>query len=236
MLNRTLPVFALVLTAALHLAAPLALADPAPALLTVAGDGISDAVPDLAVLTIGVTTTGDTAATALAQNSAALAAVLERLRAAGGADRDLQTSNLSVNPDWSSSKMSSSGAEIASFTAMNILTVRIRKLETLGEVLDAAVADGANTLNGLSFGQEDPRPAMDAARRAAVKDASAKAELYAEAAGVTLGRIVSIAEGGGYGGPAPMYDSAKSPAGSVPIAAGELSLTASVTVVWELAD
>ncbi|MBK6469072.1 MAG: SIMPL domain-containing protein [Rhodobacter sp.] len=193
MLNRTLPVFALVLTAALHLAAPLALADPAPALLTVTGDGISDAVPDLAVLTIGVTTTGDTAATALAQNSAALAAVLERLRAAGVADRD-------------------------------------------GEVLDAAVADGANTLNGLSFGQEDPRPAMDAARRAAVKDASAKAELYAEAAGVTLGRIVSIAEGGGYGGPAPMYDSAKSPAGSVPIAAGELSLTASVTVVWELAD
>ena len=213
-------VFALVFSLALPAAAPFALAESPPATLTVTGEGASDVAPDLATLTIGVTTTADTAANALTANSAALSVMLDRLRAAGIADRDLQTSNLSVNPQWSDySKSSGSTTEISGYTVVNMVTVRIRQLDTLGAVLDAAVADGANTLNGLTFGLSNPRPALDAARQAAVEDARAKAELYAAAAGVGLGRIVQISEGGGYGGPAPMYDSAKSPAGSVPIAA-----------------
>lgn len=241
MLNRSLPAFALALAASLPLAASVALADTAaatlPATLAVTGEGVSEIAPDLAVLSIGVTTTGKTAAEALASNSVALAAVLQRLRAAGVEDRDLQTSSLSVNPDWSNSKMSSSGVtDITSYTAMNAVTVKIRKLDSLGPVLDAAVADGANTLNGLSFGLAEPRPAMDAARGAAVDDARAKAELFAAAVGQNLGRIVSVTEGAGLGGPAPMYSEAKAAPSPVPIEAGELSFNASVTVVWELAE
>jgi uncharacterized protein YggE len=224
------------LAAALALTAPQAWAeDRAPATITVTGEGLTEVAPDLATLSIGVTTTGETAAEALAANSAALDAVLARLKAAGVEDRDLQTANLSVNPNWTGYDSSSSGAQtIDGYTAMNMVSVRIRALEGLGAVLDAAVSDGANTLNGLTFGLQDPRPAMDAARQAAVEDARAKAALIAAAAGVGLGDIVSISEGGGYGGPAPMFKDAAVSAAPVPVQAGELSMQASVTVVWEL--
>jgi uncharacterized protein len=235
MLTLSRPVTALVLAMALPLTAPSVWAETTPAMLTVTGEGATQIAPDLATLTIGVTTTGETAAEALAANSAALSAVLERLKAAGVADRDLQTSNLSVTPNWTGYDSSSSGPQIAGYTAVNMLTVRILQLDSLGPVLDAAVSDGANTLNGLTFGLADPRPAMDAARTAAVEDARAKAALYAAAAGVELGRIVQITEGGGYGGPAPMYRDAKVEAAAVPVEAGELSMAASVTVVYELA-
>ncbi|MFZ1467540.1 MAG: SIMPL domain-containing protein [Paracoccaceae bacterium] len=234
MLTRSLPALALAFGLVLPFSAPMLLADPAT--LTVTGEGVSEVAPDLAMLSIGVTTTGKTAAEALASNSAALAIVLDRLHSAGIEDRDLQTANLSVNPDWSNSKMSSSGVtDITSYTAMNMVTVKIRALDSLGPVLDAAVADGANTLNGLSFGVAEPRPAMDAARGAAVQDARAKGLLLAAALGQELGRLVSVTEGPGYGSAAPMYADAKA-AAPVPIQAGELSFAASVTVVWELAE
>jgi uncharacterized protein YggE len=232
MLTRSLPVLALSLAALLPLAAAPALADSAPATITVTGDGISEAAPDMATLSLGVTTTGATAAEALQANSAALAAVLERLRAVGVADRDIQTSSLSVNPNWSDYSSSLGGQKITDFTAVNMVTVKIRALDTLGGVLDAAVADGANTLNGLTFGLQDPRPAMDAARTAAVEDAAAKARLMATAAGVTLGPIQSISESGGYGGPEPMFKELAPSAAPVPVEAGALALQASVTVVW----
>lgn len=231
-----LPVLALSLAALLP---ALALAEtapaPAPATITVTGEGVSEAAPDMATLTIGVTTTGASAAEALAANSAALGAVLERLAAAGIAARDIQTAGLSVNPNWSSGSSAYSGQEIAGFTAMNGVSVKVRALDTLGAVLDAAVADGANTLNGLAFGLQDPRPAMDAARVAAVQDATAKAQLIAGAAGLSLVAIAQISEGGGYGGPAPMFKASEAAAGAVPVAAGELAMAASVTVVWQVA-
>lgn len=234
MLNRSLPVFALALAAMLPFAPAAVLAETLAPTITVTGDGVSDIAPDLASLSLGVTTTGATAAEALAANSAALAAMLAQLKAAGVEDRDIQTSNLSVNPNWTSYDSSSSGPKIADFTAMNMVTVKIRKLEGLGAVLDAAVSDGANTVNGLTFGLQDPRPAMDAARTAAVEDAAAKAALMATAAGVTLGPIQSISESAGYGGPAPMYKDAAASAAPVPVEAGSLSMTASVTVVWQI--
>lgn len=234
MLNRSLPVFALALAALLPLAAPAAWAEAVPATITVTGEGMTEVAPDLATLSIGVTTTGATAAEALTANSASLAAVLERLKAAGIEDRDIQTSNLSVNPNWTGYDSSSTSPTIAGYTAMNFVTIKIRKLEGLGGVLDAAVSDGANTVNGLTFGLQDPRPAMDAAREAAVEDAAAKAALLAKAAGVALGQIQSISEGGGVGGPAPMFKDAAASAAPVPVEAGALSMTASVTVVWQL--
>lgn len=241
MLNRSLPAlalaFALPFAVIVPFGASVALAEGPAVKLTVTGDGVSSAAPDMADLTIGVTTTAATATEALAANSAALAPVLTRLRDAGVADRDLQTVNLSVNPDWNSAKMSSKGTpEIASYTAMNFVTVKIRKLDDLGTILDLAVGDGANTLNGLSFGLSNPRPALDAARGAAVEDARAKAALMAAAVGQDLGRLLSITEGTGYGSAAPMFGDAKGAAVPVPVEAGELSYNASVTMIWELRE
>ncbi|MFN3724573.1 MAG: SIMPL domain-containing protein [Paracoccaceae bacterium] len=203
--------------------------------ITVTGEGVVDGIPDIATLSLGVTTMGDTAAAAMAANTKALSAVMARLKAAGIADRDMQTTNLSINPNWSGYD-GGQRQRIDGYTASNQLTVRIRALDGLGEVLDAAIQDGANTLNGLSFGLSEPRPAMDAARKAAVEDARARATLLVEAAGVTLGRIMSITEGGGYSQPQPMFRQAADSAGAVPVAAGEVATSASVTIVFEIAQ
>lgn len=225
----------LALAAAVMWTALPARAETAPALITVTGEAAVERAPDMATVSIGVTTVAETAAGALAANSDAMRAVIDRLKAAGVAEADLQTTGLSVNPNWTGYDASSSGQTISGYTAANVLTVDIRALEGLGTVLDAAVSDGANTLNGLSFGLADPRPAQDEARRAAVADARAKAELLAAAAGVSLGAIVSITEGGGYGAPVPMFKAASADA-AVPVQAGEVSYQASVTVVWQLAQ
>ncbi len=215
------------------LAGPAFAQTVAPAQITVTGEGSVEGVPDVATLSLGVTTQGDTAAEAMAANTAALSAVLERLKAAGVAPRDMQTSNLSLNPNWTSYD-SASQPKIAGYMAQNQLTVRIRDLNSLGAVLDAAIADGANTLNGLTFGLSEPRPAMDKARAEAVADAKARATLLVEAAGAKLGRVVSITEGGGYSQPMPMFRADATSAEPVPVVGGEVSTTANVTIVYEI--
>jgi len=230
------PIRALLLTTALCLP-PLALPLLAPtmaradtALITVTGEASVAVQPDLATLSLGVTTQGATAAEAMAANTAALSTVLARLQAAGIADRDLQTSNLTLNPNWVGYD-SGATPTISGYTASNMLTVRVRALDTLGGVLDAAITDGANTLNGLTFELSDPKPRMDEARRAAVADAMARAALLVGAAGAKLGPVQSITEGGGFVNPTPMFrqDVASAP---VPVAAGEIGVTSSVTMVF----
>ena len=194
-----------------------------------------EAAPDMATITLGLTSTGDTAAAAMAENAAGVRAVLANLSAAGIAPRDVQTSGLSLGPNWTAY---GSGAEqrITGYTAQNMVTVRVRALEGLGGVLDAAVKDGANTLNGLGFGVTEPGPLMDEARRRAVADAARKAAIIAEAAGVRLGRVLSITEGGGGGGmPQPMFR-AEASMDAVPVAGGEVSFEVSVSMVWALAE
>jgi uncharacterized protein YggE len=229
----------LFLTAALGVgsAGGMALADDhGPATITVTGEGTVTAAPDLATVSLGVTTQGGTASEAMAANSAALSAVLERVKAAGVEDRDIQTSALNLNPNWAGTD-GSSVPTIQGYVAMNQLQVRVRDLAKLGPVLDAAIADGANTLNGVSFGLQDPDPAMDQARKDAVAEARARAELLTAAAGVALGRIVSISESGGYAPPMPMYRMEAAMAEApVPVEGGEVGVTANVTVVWEIAQ
>ena len=210
--------------------------DHAPATITVTGEGTVTAPPDLATVSLGVTTQGATAAEAMAANSTALAAVLERVKAAGVEDRDIQTSTLNLNPNWVTTD-GSSAATISGYVAMNVLSIRVRAMGTLGPVLDAAVADGANTLNGVSFGFQEPEPVMDEARKEAVASARARAELLTGAAGVSLGRILSISESGGYAAPMPMYRmDAAIAAAPVPVEGGEVGVTASVTITWEIAQ
>jgi uncharacterized protein YggE len=189
-------------------------------------------VPDLATITLGVTTTGDTAASAMAANNEAVSGVIAKLIAAHVADRDMQTSSLSINPNWVANG-DNTGQVIKGYIASNMLTVRIKALETTGAVLDAAITDGANTLNGLTFGLQDQRPTEDEARKAAVVDAVARAKVLADAAGAKLGDIQSINEGGAaQPGPMPMFKTMD--AASVPVAAGEIGISASVTIVWAL--
>ncbi|NUB44025.1 SIMPL domain-containing protein [Fertoebacter nigrum] len=202
--------------------------------ITVTGEGRVDARPDMATITLGVMTEAATAAEAMAANSAELAKVLERLRAAGIADRDLQTTGLSLNANWQSTR-DNAPPVITGYIAQNMLTVRVRALDTLGGVLDAAVQDGANTLNGVGFGLTDPDPAMDEARKRAVADAVAKATLLTGAAGVGLGPIIEITEGGGYAPPMPQFRmEAGMAADAVPVAEGEVTMTAQVTVIFAL--
>ena len=202
--------------------------------ITVTGEGRVSSAPDMAMIHLGVTTQGDTAAAALAANSAEIAKVLANLTAAGIEGRDVQTTGLSINPNWQST--SSGASTIQGYIASNTVTVRVRALETLGTLLDAAVKDGANTLNGVEFGLQAPDPVMNEARKAAVADAKARAELIAGAAGVKLGAIKSISEGGPAPMPMPMLRmAAEAAAGAVPVASGEVGTTAQVTIVWTLA-
>ncbi|NJM83946.1 MAG: SIMPL domain-containing protein [Tabrizicola sp.] len=215
----------------LPLSAPLVAQEMPPPRVSVTGEGVTEVAPDLAVLSIAVTTQGDTAAAALAANNDAVAAVLARLQETGIEPRDMQTSNLSLNPNWTG--YDSSTPTISGYVAANMVTVRVRALDRLGEILDVAVRDGANTLNGLTFGLADPRPAMDEARKAAVADARLRAEVLAAAAGVKLGKITSIVETTGSGSTEPMF---RAEASAVPVASGELAVTAHVTIVYEIAE
>lgn len=226
----------LVFSVCLSAAFPALAEDPQTGTISVTGEGRAEAAPDLATVSLGVTTQGENAAAAMAANTSALNAVMQRLTDAGIEARDIQTSNLSLNPNWQATP-DGTRSEIVGYIASNMVTVRVREMEKVGPVLDAVVADGANTLNGISFGFQDEKPLLDRARTDAVQDARARAQLLANAAGVTLGRVLSITEGGSYAPPMPMYRmEAAADAGAVPVSGGEVALAASVTMVYEIEE
>jgi len=205
--------------------------------ITVAGEGRIEAAPDMATITLGVTHEAKEARDAMRATSEAVAKVLERLAAMGIAPRDLQTRQLSLNPVWSDSSASgSTQRRITGFVASNTVMVRVRDLAALGGILDSVIEDGANDFNGLRFGVQDPAPLLDEARKRAVADAMDRARLLAGAAGVTLGPVLSIDEHGG-GSVAPMAEMAmRMSAAGAPVAAGELTITANVAMVFAIAE
>lgn len=205
-------------------------------LITVTGEGQVAAAPDMATVSLGVTSEAKTSAEAMADNAAQMQKMLDSLTAAGIAAEDVQTNGLSLSPRWSQPAPNSGEREISGFIARNSVMVRVRELGTLGDVLGASVDQGANQLNGLSFGLSDPKEKTDAARRDAVIDARAKAMLYAEAAGVDLGDVVSISEQGSYAPRPRMMETAAMARDSIPIAEGEVTVSATVTIVYEIAD
>lgn len=212
-------------------AAAQASAQSVPAQITITGQGDIAAAPDMATVSLGVTTTAKTAREAMADNATQMTAVLTTLKSAGIEQRDLQTSGLSLQPNWTGKSFSSGANGIDGYTAVNQLSVRVRDLAALGTTLDAAIGDGANTLNGVQFGISTPAPLLDQARQAAVTDARHRAEIFATAAGVTLGPVLTVTEGAGYT-PQPQF--ARAAMSSTPVEAGELSLSASVTITWEI--
>jgi uncharacterized protein YggE len=215
---------------------------PQGTLLTVSADGSVSRRPDVAIFTAGVTSTGATASAALTANSADMAKVIAALRRAGIAERDIQTSNLSLNPVYADnsrqpgSPLQQQLPTIIGYQASNMVTVKQRKLSEFGKVIDTLVSAGANQVNGPSFQVDQPDSALDEARLAAVKKARERANLYAGATGLKVGRILSINESGSYS-PRPMMMArmaASDSAGAPPVAEGEVALTANITVSFEL--
>ena len=204
--------------------------------IIVSGEGVVRAAPDMATVSIGVSREARTAGDAMADASRAMVSVIAAVESAGIEERDMQTANIGLSPRYQHSN-DGRPPHITGYVASNTLVVRVRELGDLGGLLDAVVADGANTLNGLSFGIAETGTLESAARAAAVVDASSKAQELAEAAGVVLGPVMTITEGGGGVNPQPMMRGAMMEAAmDVPVATGELDIRARVTVVYGIAE
>ncbi len=214
---------------------------PRQRIMVMAGEGLVQAPPDMATITLGVVSEDARASAALAANSAAMTEVIDALKAEGIESRDLQTSGFSVQPIMSQPPRNYDHSvpfrpEILGYRVRNNLTARIRDLTRVGAILDVSVTLGANSVSGPNFGVADPQPLEDEARGVAMADALRKAELYAEAAGVTLGPVVRIEESIAHRpqtfemrAAMPMAEDA-----AVPIESGELTFRAQVSVSWRL--
>lgn len=213
--------------------------EPSPR-LTVMGEGVVAAAPDMAILTLGVIRQADTAAEAVTSNNAAMTEVINAMKDAGVAETDLQTADFSVQPRYVYPTDGTGATEpkIVGYTAQNMLTVRIRDLADTGAVLDRAVSLGVNSTSGLTFTNDDPSAFLSEARKKAMQDAVARAKTLAEAAGVGIGRILDISEQSYIPQPIPMGRAemmvAKADAGAVPVQGGESDYRITVNVVFEL--
>lgn len=215
---------------------------PANTLLTVSAEGRATRAPDVAVFTAGVASTGATAGQALSANAAAMNRVIAALEKAGVASRDIQTSNLSLNPVYAEPRRLPDGRieqgapRITGYQVSNQVTVKQRNLDRFGQVIDTLVAAGANQVNGPSFQVDSSDAALDEARTDAIRKARARAELYAKAAGLRIVRILTINESGAASPPMPMYRMAVAQAAEAsPVAPGEVALDVNVAVQFELA-
>jgi len=207
----------------------LAPARAAERLVTVTGEATVAVAPDAAVIRIGVNSQDKTAREASEANAKQMTAVLAAIKDTGIADRDIQTSRLSLQPQYDPNKGGT--ARLTGFQATNQVTVKIRDIDKLPALLDHAIAAGANEMSGIEFVITEQSKLLDRARDDAIADARRKAELYAQAAGSKLGPVASITEEGSAAPPRPMQAMR---AGAVPIAPGEQTLRAMVTVSYEL--
>ena len=215
-----------------------AMADEAklPRTLSLSGYGEVRLAPDLATVTAGVLSQAATAGEALAANTADMEKVMAALKAAGIAETDIQTSNFMVQPRYDYTNVGRT-PRLAGYDVSNTVTVTLRKLDGLGTVLDQLVQAGANQINGVSVGVDKPADALDEARKRAVADARHKAEIFAAAGNVRIGKVISIAEGGAAPPPAPMVRArmmAAEAAAPVPIAAGEQTISVEVSITWKI--
>ena len=237
---RPLAVRTILLACMLAAAAPANAQQPPPPLpparVIVTGEGSITVAPDYAEITSGVTTQAKTAKDATAANSKAMAAIIAALQNAGIAQNDIQTSRFSVSPVYGSPQPNSA-PKLVGFSVANQLSIKVRQIGQVGAILDALIAAGATDAGSVEFLHSDTSKPLDQARQAAIADARRKAELYAQAAGLTLGGVAWITEVPTYAPPAPMARmrvlSAAAP--SVPISAGEDTLSVQITVGFNVA-
>ena len=203
--------------------------DPKPGTISVDGSGSVTTEPDTATTSFGVVTQGATAQDAMAQNSTAMAKVIEALKRAGVAGKDLQTQYVSLDPRYDNQ-----GREVLGYNATNSVAAVVRDLAQVGRVIDAGIAAGANNVSGPSLSREDRDKLYNEALEKAVADAKAKAEVLARAAGVSVGAVQSVSENQQGGGPVPLGYAAMRAVADTPIEAGTTQITASVRVVFAL--
>lgn len=226
------------LALALPLAAPAAAQTVQAQVLTgtrldVVATGEVTRVPDLVRINAGVVTQAATATEAIRQNAARMASVRAALRRAGIEDRDIQTSNINLQPDYRYAE--NQPPQLTGYRASNEVSVRFRDIANSGRILDALVAEGANQINGPMLEIERPETALDEARTRALANARARADLYARALGMRVSRILSISEAGGFQAPPPMLRmQAVSNDAATRIDPGEQTLSVSLTVSFEL--
>lgn len=229
------PLLALVLLATPALAEP----PPPPSTIAVTGLGEASVAPNLARLSSGVVTNETTARDALAANSKAMAEVIAAFKNNGIEAKDIGTSNFTVEPQIVYPDNSNQGQKprIVGYEVRNTVNVTVRDLNKLRAILDTAVTEGSNSIGSVSFDVDDASKLSDQARRDAFADAKRKAELYAESAGMRLGRVIELREGEA-SSPAPVMARMKAQAfaasAPAPIEQGQLQLSTTVNVVWEL--
>lgn len=202
--------------------------------LDVMATGEVTRVPDIARISAGVVTQAPTAQAALSANSAQMNRVIAALRRAGVAERDIQTSAVNLSPNYRYAE--NQPPVLTGYGASNQVTIRFRDIRTSGTILDTLVREGANQINGPSLEIDKPAPALDEARVLAVRNARARADVYARAAGMRVVRILSISESGGdYRPPPPMaMMRGESADASTKIVPGEQAVAVSVSVSFEL--
>lgn len=207
--------------------------------IIVTGQGNATVAPDLAIVTLGVSETRNTAREAMDVASAAMAAVIEALKKQGIAPRDMQTSGLSIQAQYTYPENNDGNPRppvLTGYTVSNSLTVRLRDIAKVGAVIDRAVNLGVNQGGDIRFTNDDPAKTVKAARTEAVKDAIDKARTLADAAGIKLGRILEITEGGPSSEPQPLMRAqmAKEASDAVPVEAGENSYSVGVNVTFAI--
>jgi len=204
---------------------------PDGTLLDITATGKTTRVPDLATIRAGVVTQAPTAAAALSDNANRMSAVLSALKRAGIQPRDIATANVSLQPQYRYED--NKPPVITGYQATNTVSIRFRDIAKSGAILDALVAQGANQIDGPNLSLDQPDAALDEARVDAVKRAQARALLYAKAAGLSVSRILTIAEGGEIAGPPPpmpVYRMAAAKAADTQVMPGESDVTVTITV------
>jgi uncharacterized protein len=190
-------------------------------------------VPDIAVITAGVVTRSPSATGAIQDAAERMQKVLASLKHAGVENRDIQTSNVSLNPEYRYPENQS--PQLVGYTASNQLTIRFRDIKSSGKILDALVSEGANQINGPSLTIDKPEAALEEARANAVQIGRARAELYARSLGLRVVRIVSVSESGGYAAPPPPVPMmARAQMASTSIEPGEQKLQVNLAMTFEL--
>jgi|1185.fasta_scaffold15081_2 uncharacterized protein len=214
-------------------------APDAPGTLVIIGEAEQTGTPDIALVTVGVARESDTAAAALRSTNQAMRDIIDLVEKRGVRGRDIQTSNLSLQPRYGRPQRAAGPDDrpvITGYIASNQLSLKIRNIETLGRLLDDVVSAGSNEIRNLSFDVDDRSKMLEQARFQAVQDARKKAALYAAAADIRLGEIVNLQEEAG--GAQPRTSAARGAlesASAVPIETGEIALRTRVRIIWRIA-
>jgi uncharacterized protein YggE len=225
------PSLALAIAVATSFAVPASAQTPPPA-ISVTGEATVSVPPDQAQIDAGVTSDAKTAREASDANNAAMGKVLLALKGAGIDEKDYQTSRLSLQPQYAPNR--SGPSPVTGYRASNRVTVKLRDVTKVANIIDVLVGAGANELGGINFMVSQASKLLDDIRDKAVADARRKAEIYAKAAGVTLGEPLSISE---EGGSAPVFRGKMvggMAASAAPVAQGEETLSVTVSVSWAI--